>query len=95
MDIFTESEKDIIKKEFTYNDAKRLNRNYEEPDFTEHGLESTVQDDDNNTTKSIILAPFNSTKSNFQYESLDSTIAEMMLTKWKVMKFKGKVRELV
>ena len=41
MDIFTEGEKDIIKREFTYNDARRLNRNYGEPDFTEHGLEST------------------------------------------------------
>lgn len=72
MDIFTDSEKDIIKREFTYNDARRLNRNYEDPDFTEHGLESTEHDDDNNTTKSIILAPFNSTKSNVANVSLDS-----------------------
>jgi hypothetical protein len=64
MDIFTESEKDIIKKEFTYNDARRLNRNYGDPDFTEHGLDSTVYDIDNCSTKSVILAPFNSTKSN-------------------------------
>jgi len=33
MDIFTDTEKSIIKKEFTYNDTTRLNRNEH---FTEH-----------------------------------------------------------
>ena len=43
MEIFTETEKNIIAKEFTYNETRRLNRNGEMVFelFTEHGLNSS------------------------------------------------------
>ena len=56
----------MIKKEYTYNDPRRYNRNEnEEPVdcFTEHNLESVYNSLKNVSTKSIILAPFNSTQS--------------------------------
>lgn len=73
--IFTESEKGTIKKEFTYNNVRRLNWNFmhysqasndshqtQERYFTEHPLDSTNNELLRNaTTKSVILAPFNTT----------------------------------
>ena len=56
----------MIKKEYTYNDASRYNRNEnEEPVdcFTEHNFESIYTTLKNHSSKSIILAPFNSTMS--------------------------------
>ena len=43
INIFTETEKEIIRTEFTYNDTRRLNRNIrnESTVFTEHNLDST------------------------------------------------------
>jgi 5'-AMP-activated protein kinase, catalytic alpha subunit len=53
LNLFSEMEKDMIKKEYTYNDPRRYNRNEnEEPN------DNTLK---NVSTKSIILAPFNST----------------------------------
>lgn len=78
-DIFTENEKETIKKELTYANTKRINRNFGKdaltkelghfsdgsdqfPFFTEHRLDSTQNSlVRNRTTKSVILAPFNST----------------------------------
>ena len=63
MEIFTKTEKNIIQKEFTYNDTARLNWNEWQEFFTEHGLDSTCNSLIKNcSTKSVILAPFNSTK---------------------------------
>ncbi len=74
IDIFTDTEKNIIEKEFTYNDTRRLNRNNQEH-FTEHGLDSTCNSLIKNcSTKSVILAPFNSTKTHLS--SLHSSIME-------------------
>ena len=73
LEIFSQEELDIIKKNFTYQDVRRFNRNQnkslnsqEEINyFTEHELDSTQNAlMRNNTTKSVILAPFNSTRSN-------------------------------
>ena len=62
MVLFTESEKEIMKNEFTYNDTRRYNRNEGDDLFTEHGLDSTQRALLKNvSSKSIILAPFNST----------------------------------
>lgn len=73
MDIFTETEKNIIWREFTYNDTTRLNWNEH---FTEHGLDSTYNSLVKNcSTKSIILAPFNSTKTHLS--SFHSSIEDM------------------
>ena len=64
--LFTDEEREMIKKEYTYNDPSRYNRNEnEEPVdcFTEHGFESQYSTLKNQTSKSVILAPFNSTMS--------------------------------
>jgi hypothetical protein len=56
----------MIKKEYTYNDPTRFNRNENEDPidcFTEHHIESAYNTFKNASDKSIILAPFNSTMS--------------------------------
>lgn len=65
--VFNDQEVEVIKKEFTYNDPSRYNRNEvcnheEEPwdCFTELNLDSMNATLRNATEKSIILAPFNS-----------------------------------
>lgn len=64
--LFSEQEKEYIRNEFTYNDTERYNRNETDP-FTEHMLDSTNNSMLKNcTTKSVILAPFNSTKSDLR-----------------------------
>ena len=66
LQLFNDSERSQIKKEYTYNDPSRYNRNEnEEPVdcFTEHNLESVYNSIQNEMSKSIILAPFNSTQS--------------------------------
>ena len=64
--LFNDEERKMIKKEYTYNDGSRYNRNEnEEPVdcFTQHNLESQYSTLKNQESKSIILAPFNSTMS--------------------------------
>ena len=77
----------MIKKEYTYNDGSRYNRNEnEEPVdcFTQHNLESQYSTLKNQESKSIILAPFNSTMSEQsprRYSATRSTIMELMEVK--------------
>ena len=64
--LFNDNERELIKKEYTYNDQSRYNRNEnEEPVdcFTQHNIESQYSTLRNHSSKSIILAPFNSTMS--------------------------------
>lgn len=94
LEMFTDIEKEKIREEFCYNDIKRQDRVNDTDiscDFTEHHLE-TLEDDDlrNLTTKSIILAPFNSTTSQ-QPESQEDLIEEMLCDR-KVVKFNAKCR---
>ena len=75
----------MIKKEYTYNDASRYNRNEnEEPIdcFTEHNFESVYSTLKNHSSKSIILAPFNSTMSDC---SVDSTNLPKLQTQTRAM----------
>ena len=72
--LFTEEERKMIKKEYTYNDGSRYNRNEnEEPVdcFTQHNLESQYSTLKNQDSKSIILAPFNSTMSERSPERIE------------------------
>ena len=69
-DIFNDEEKEEIRSQFTYNDPSRFNRNEKidknkEPwdCFTELNLDSMNQTLRNASSKSQILAPFNSTMS--------------------------------
>ena len=71
MNIFNDGEKLIIKKEFIYSegdDKKRLDTFIHQSfNFTDKNLNSTQHAMLKNlSSKSIILAPFNTTKSNFQ-----------------------------
>ena len=93
--MFTEQEKEKIQEEFSYNDLRKYNRNHETDiscDFTEHRLE-TEEDDElrNLTTKSIILAPFNSTTSS-QSEEMNIQIEKMLAPK-RAIKFNAKCRD--
>ena len=95
INIFTETEKEIIKTEFTYNDTRRLNRNMrnESTVFTEHQLDSVHNSlDVNQTTKSVILAPFNSTRSHIS--ELHDSFKEQMYRKGEVLKLNAKVRDI-
>ena len=63
VELFTSAEQNYIKNEYTYANTDRYNRN--EPDnFMDGALETERNEELKNAdTKSIILAPFNSTKS--------------------------------
>ena len=76
--LFTVEEHELINKEYTYNQPSRFNRNDGEPadGFTEQNIESIYSEMRNNTTKSVILAPFNSTMT--QQNSFLQTIDESM-----------------
>jgi len=74
-EIFNQEEKDIVKREFIYNNPKLPNRseaidkNTEPWDcFTELNLDSINQTLRNESEKSVILAPFNSSISDFNEE---------------------------
>lgn len=95
INIFTETEKEIIRTEFTYNDTRRLNRNMknESTVFTEHNLDSTRNSlVVNQTTKSVILAPFNSTKTHIS--ELHDSIRDIMYRKGEVFKLNARVRDI-
>lgn len=73
-----------MKKEFIYNNPKYMNRsekvnNEEEPwdCFTELNLDSINQDLRNESEKSVILAPFNSSISDFnedEWKGMDASL---------------------
>lgn len=97
LSIFNEQEKAQIKKEFTYNEARRIQRKDDELEaadcFTELDLNSSQNMDLKNvSSKSIILAPFNSTKSHVS--DLHKSIEENMYEKNKVVKFEAKCRDV-
>jgi serine/threonine protein kinase len=85
-ELFLEAEKEKINKDFSYNDVARYERNSQpiqvqleqnntvqntENLFTEHALDSTQNSLlKNNSTKSVILAPFNSTRSHIDPEEI-------------------------
>jgi serine/threonine protein kinase len=96
LDLFSDLEIDMIKKEYTYNDPRRYNRNEnEEPNdcFTEHNLESVYNSLKNVSTKSIILAPFNSTQSDIN-NHVNTEVEELICEKMMVLKFARRCREI-
>jgi serine/threonine protein kinase len=111
VELFNEEEREMIKKEYTYNDASRYNRNEnEEPVdcFTEHNFESIYTTLKNHSSKSIILAPFNSTMSegdapgsvgvsrggSVEAVLMQNEIRELMEPKQKILQFSRKCREI-
>ncbi|CAI2382573.1 unnamed protein product [Moneuplotes crassus] len=95
LEIFTDIEKEKIKQEFSYNNIKKEYKNSETDvscDFTEHHLETCDNDALRNlTTKSIILAPFNSTTS--EVPSEEAKEIEELRRDRKVLKFNAKCRD--
>lgn len=95
--IFNEQEMSQIQKEFTYNEARRIQRKDDELEaadwFTELAIDTTQKSDLKNvSSKSIILAPFNSTKSHVS--ELHSSIENNMFIKNLVIKFAAKWRDV-
>lgn len=107
IDIFTENEKETIKKELIYANTRRINRNFGKevqkdfmqmtdnsdifPFFTEHRLDSTQNSlVRNRTTKSVILAPFNSTLTHISEDYEEPKIVK----KAKIIKFGVKVKDV-
>lgn len=95
LEIFTDIEKEKIRQEFAYNNIKkeyRVNDTEVSCDFTEHHLETNDNDELRNlTTKSLILAPFNSTTSETPAEELQDI--ESLRAEGRVIKFNAKCRD--
>jgi serine/threonine protein kinase len=107
MDIFTQKEKDVIHKEYLaknidrtqqprkdFNDTNLLHQDTEVI-FTEHNLDTKTNVSallKNASTKSIILAPFNSTVSDLP-EQWPEEVKRMIVPK-RVLKFAPKVKDL-
>ena len=86
----------MIKKEYTYNDPSRYNRNENEDPidcFTEHNIDSVYNTLKNCSEKSIILAPFNSTQSE-DIETFKQQIKPMMIDKQLVLRLSRLCREI-
>lgn len=99
--VFTDQEKEKIVSEFEYynlrNDQNANNGNEHVPTdpFTEQMLNSTQNSlVKNASTKSVILAPFNSTRTNIDENyHMRQSIQELIIDK-KNMKFAAKVKEI-
>ena len=83
-EIFNAEERQIVQREFIYNNPKQINRsekiNQEEEPwdcFTELNLDSVDEQLRNESEKSVILAPFNSSISDFDeedYKGMDASL---------------------
>lgn len=96
LQLFNDQEREMIKKEYTYNDPSRYNRNEnEEPIdcFTEHNIDSVYNTLKNASEKSIILAPFNSTQSE-DFDMFKKRIKPMMFEKNLVLRLSRLCREV-
>lgn len=87
-EIFNDEEKEIVKREFIYNNPLILNRSEminknEEPwdAFTELNLDSINQTLRNESEKSVILAPFNSSLSDFNEEEYKGMEPQLIVSK--------------
>lgn len=88
----------MIKKEYTYNDPARYNRNENEQSrpadcFTEHHIDSVYNSLQNITSKSVILAPFNSTATENDMR-VRTSIQPQLLEKMMVINLHRRIREI-
>lgn len=89
----------MIRSEFTYNDPSRFNRNEQRNEaepwdcFTELNLDSFNQTLRNMSSKSVILAPFNSTLSDFSGFFRSMLQIAKMEDKREVLKFAARCRD--
>ena len=97
--ILQPEEQEVIRSEYTYNDPARFNRNEKVGDdepwdcFTELNLDSMNQTMRNASSKSVILAPFNSTMSDLS--GFFRTVMKMakMEDKRNILKFAARCRD--
>lgn len=100
MDIFNDGEKLIIKKEFIYKegeDRAQLDTFVHQSfNFTDKNLNSTQHAMLRNfSSKSIILAPFNTTKSDIHKTLIiTESVKELIVEKQMVLKFGVRVKEI-
>jgi hypothetical protein len=99
--IFNEEEQEIIRREFTYNNPTRFNRNEvpQNPEaepwdcFTELNLDSMNATLRNASSKSVILAPFNSSVSDDrEFETINKRQAPLVEKK-ALIKFAARCRD--
>jgi len=96
LQLFNDQEREMIKKEYTYNDPSRYNRNEQEEPidcFTEHNIDSVYNTIKNCSEKSIILAPFNSTQSE-DMEQFKKQIKPMLAEKNLILRLSRLCREI-
>jgi len=89
--LFSQEEIDSIKKEYSYKQKSQENSINEDSNssiFTEHNLDTTENDQD--LSKSTILAPFNSIESK---ETIFMERVKRIAQNKKVIKFNSKIRE--
>ena len=107
--LFNDQENELIRKEFTFNNVARLNRNQKLQDldtsrtwnselnsepFTERPIDGLDDENDKNvSTKSIILAPFNSTRSHIS-DDLHSSMTDLIEDKDIIIRFGQRVKEI-
>jgi serine/threonine protein kinase len=101
--IFSSEELEEIDNDFNISKAKNIynlykmntfNTEMHEIPFTEGNIDSTQNALIKNiTTKSVVLAPFNSTLSDIQFVMFNDIVSQT-IPKKKVIKFKGRVKEL-
>jgi serine/threonine protein kinase len=95
--LFSDQEKDTIRKEYSY--ANKIKKEQGEAEtntlFTEQNVDSTLNDLTKNcTTKSVILAPFNSTITDSHSHKDTDTPSDKMVEKKQMIKFGAKVRDV-
>lgn len=100
MSIFNDGEKSVIQKEFTYKEdfkeeqLRSFNAQQQSFNFTDRNLNSTQHALLRNlSSRSLILAPFNTTRSNFNI-SLSETVKDLMVDRYEVIKFGMRVKEI-
>ena len=111
IEVFSEEEKMAIRKDFSYQDMRRYRRNEEAKEemstehlFTEHELDTTQNGlIKNSSTKSMILAPFNSTRTHMDGAPNDSQgepilppleIEEELIADRRIIKFEARVKDV-
>lgn len=102
VELFTQAEKNYIRSEYTYTDTGRYNRNTNtgEKDYESDAFVDAMLDTNENSilknaeTKSVILAPFNSTKSHIETGEEFLELVRDQLEDRRVIKFAPRVREI-
>lgn len=107
IELFNDQEKEKILREFTYNNTDKYNRNTDNVNlsrddasnsgttvesFTEHNLSTQNSLVRNHSTKSVILAPFNSTISEIDQET--KMFIKKFMADRKSLKFHARCRDV-